>query len=72
MVVFFPLSAYILYGTIINIVFSLQDRSSSYDTMKFTNFETQLLDIMRNTTMNDAADQIKGKLVFEITTRSAL
>ena len=72
MVVFFPLSAYILYGTIIKIVFSLQDRSSSYDTMKFTNFETQLLDIMRNTTMNDAADQIKGKLVFEITTRSAL
>ncbi|KAH3802995.1 cytoplasmic polyadenylation element-binding protein 2-like isoform X2 [Dreissena polymorpha] len=35
------------------------DRSSAYDTMKFTNFESQLMDIMRTTTM-DQADQIKA------------
>ena len=45
-----------------NIVF--QDRSNSYDTMKFTSFENQLLDIMRSTTSMaiDPTEQIKGRL----------
>ncbi|KAL4231601.1 Cytoplasmic polyadenylation element-binding protein 2 [Mactra antiquata] len=39
-----------------------QDRSNSSDTMKFTNFENQLLDIMRTTSMSDQASQMKGKV----------
>lgn len=36
-----------------------QDRSNSYDSMRFTNFENQLLDIMRNS--GDHADLLKGQ-----------
>lgn len=50
-----------------------QDRSNSYDTMKFTNFENQLLDIMRSTTSMaiDPAEQIKGKGPFMYEDESA-
>ncbi|XP_045190760.1 cytoplasmic polyadenylation element-binding protein 2-like isoform X2 [Mercenaria mercenaria] len=41
---------------------SYQERGGSTDTMKFTNFENQLLDIMRTTNMADQANQIKGKV----------
>ncbi|KAK3610414.1 hypothetical protein CHS0354_016593 [Potamilus streckersoni] len=44
-------------------ILSYQDRSSSYDTMKFTNFESQLLDIMRSTTI-DPNEQMKSKVPF--------
>ncbi|KAJ8317726.1 hypothetical protein KUTeg_005630 [Tegillarca granosa] len=40
---------------------SYQDRSSSYDSMRFSSFETQLLDIMRSSEQND---HIKGKSGF--------
>ena len=42
----------------------LQDRSNSYDTMKFTNFENQLLDIMRSTNNMtiDPTEQLKGRI----------
>ncbi|KAK3095783.1 hypothetical protein FSP39_019015 [Pinctada imbricata] len=38
---------------------SYQDRSNSYDSMRFSNFETQLLDIMRATA--DQNDHVKAK-----------
>ncbi|XP_062588764.1 cytoplasmic polyadenylation element-binding protein 2-like [Saccostrea cucullata] len=41
---------------------SYQDRSNSYDSMRFSNFENQLLDIMRNS--GDHADPLKGKPTF--------
>lgn len=41
---------------------SYQDRTSGLDTMKFTSFENQLIEIMRATNMSDPANQIKGKV----------
>ncbi|XP_048744586.2 cytoplasmic polyadenylation element-binding protein 2-like isoform X2 [Ostrea edulis] len=41
---------------------SYQDRSNSYDSMRFSNFENQLLDIMRNS--GDHADPLKVKPSF--------
>ena len=44
-----------------------QDRSNSYDTMKFTNFENQLLDIMRTTNNMtiDPTEQLKGTAIVK-------
>lgn len=43
----------------LHLVNFFQDRSNSYDSMRFTNFENQLLDIMRNS--GDHADPLKGQ-----------
>ncbi|XP_069139891.1 cytoplasmic polyadenylation element-binding protein 2-like [Argopecten irradians] len=43
-------------------VLTYQDRSGSYDSMRFSSFETQLLDIMRST--GDPNEALKGKPTF--------
>lgn len=44
-------------------VFILQDRTNSFESMKFSAFESQLLDIMRST--GDTSDMVKGKIIFQ-------
>lgn len=44
-------------------VFILQDRTNSFESMKFSAFESQLLDIMRST--GDTSDMVKGKIISQ-------